>query len=65
MAIKWRTAMYGGTVHYRFFNTGLVDQNNKSIDGRLMPMQEFIDYCKSNNATPFYFVGVCWKKGKW
>lgn len=36
-----------------------------SIDCRKMSIWTFLDYVKSNGATPVYFIGVYGKKGWW
>ena len=50
---------------FRFYNSGLTNSSGKSIDGIAMSIWDFIDYVKSNGATPVYFIGVRWKRGRW
>ena len=50
---------------FKFYNTGLFDERRRSIDGREMSIWTFLDYVKSNGATPIYFIGVSGKKGWW
>jgi hypothetical protein len=50
---------------FRFYNSGLLDKNKRSIDGREMSIWTFLDYVRSKGATPLYFIGVNKKKGWW
>lgn len=47
---------------FRFYNSGLRDKKGKSIDGKSMSIWTFLDYVKSNGATPEYLIGVSCKK---
>ena len=40
-----------------FYNSGLLDRNGNSIDGKAMSIWTFLEYVKINNATPLYFIG--------
>ena len=50
---------------FKFYNSYLYDKKGNSIDGKTMSIWTFIDYVKSNGATPVYFIGVSGKKGWW
>lgn len=50
---------------FKFYNSGLIDKNGKSIDGKAMSIWSFLGYVRANGATPIYFIGVSGKKGWW
>lgn len=50
---------------FRFYNSGLTNSSGKSIDGIAMSIWDFLEYVKSKGATPIYFIGVRWKRGRW
>ena len=49
---------------FKFYNTLMSDEDDKSIDGRLMSFGEFMKYL-TNKAIPLYFIGVRDKKCRW
>lgn len=57
----------GGGVggRFRFYNTGITDENDESIDGRVMSMWQFIDYVKASGGIPIQIIGASIKKGDW
>ncbi len=50
---------------FKFYNSGIRDENKKDIDGREMSIWDFLDYLKLCKATPICFIGVWGKKGWW
>ena len=61
--ISTRDGGVGGS--FRFYNSGLKNRKKESMDGIRMSIWDFLNYLKSNDATPIYFIGVYGKKGWW
>jgi RHS repeat-associated protein len=50
---------------FKFYNTGIKDSADNSIDGVEMSIWTFLDYVEAYGATPIFFIGVKGKKGWW
>lgn len=52
----------GTSGSFRFYNTGLKDSSNKSINGKILSMNMFLYYVKLNKATALKITGMSGKK---
>ena len=50
---------------FRFYNVGLLDKNNRDVDGREMSIWGFLDVLELRGKTPVMMIGVAGKKGWW